>query len=183
MAIVSNERSSPVLLSYEEEIISEAKEVIGAQAQQVSTMKQQMAELDPVQRKFCQAMELEVIRWKYLLQTYHSTRFKKIQTLIAQLTRPLDQKLSVAERAFCDNLQAAVEAAVIDSTVEFNEEREDEEDGSSAFVFFKALDSISGIQLSGTETNEPMDIEKNQICFARFSKIRRLVEDQLVVLL
>ena len=179
MAIVSNERSTPVLLSYEEEIIEEAKEVINAQAQQISAMKQQMANLDPVQRKFCQAMELEVLRWKYMLQTYHSTRFKKIQTLIAQLVRPFDVKLSVAERAFCDNLQAAVEAAVIDSSVEFTMEEED----LSGFVFFKALEDIHGIQLSGTETDEPMNIERNQICFARFGKIRDLVERRMAILM
>lgn len=179
MAIVSNERSTSVLLRYEHEIIEETKEVMRAQTQQVNTMKQEMANLDAVQRKFCQAMELELLRWKYLLQTYHSTRFKKIQTLIAQLVRPDDEKLSDAERSFCNNLQDAVEAAVIDSTVEFTMEEED----LSGFVFFKALEEIHGIQLSGTETDEPMNIERNQICFARFGKIKGLVESGKVVLM
>lgn len=133
-AIVSNERSAAVLLPYESTIIDEVQRTIEEQEGRVKGLELNMESLDEIQVRFCQAMQLEVLRWKYMVQTYHSTRFKKIQGMVTQLMIPTQNKLCPAERSFCESIARSVEGAVGTGSVEFRSEEED----LSGFVFFQA---------------------------------------------
>ena len=179
LGIVGNERCSPALLPYEGEITSEAEAAIKRQQERVDKLESDLQSLDEVQLKFVKAMQLEILRWNYLLQTYHSTRFRKIQTLMAQMTVPTPDNLSDAEAAFCRRLGEAIQAALEGGNRDFAPESGD----CSGFVFFKALEDIGQMELSSYATSEPIDVRKNQICFARFEKVKVLLDARRAILL
>lgn len=179
LAIVSNERCAPALLPYEEEVIAETEETIKQQSEQVQKLESDLQSLDEVQLRFMQAMQLEILRWKYLVQTYHSTRFKKIQTMMAQMIIPDPDHLSEAEAGFCRKLGDAIQAALEGGGLGFQRESEE----CTGYVFFKALEDLNRIVLSSVETHEPQDVRKGQIYFARFDKVKPWLDDRSVMLL
>jgi hypothetical protein len=178
LAIVGNERCSPVLLAYEFEIVNEIQSVVQNQSNQIAAMKQEGANLDQIQHKFCQAMELEVLRWKYVLQVYHSIRFKKIQALVGSMSLPTEAKLSDPETAFAVSLAQAVRTALGCEDTAFKEEVEN----LSAFVFFRPLDDIGSTLLSDSATDEAVSLRRGQIYFARFAHVRPFLDDRRAVL-
>ena len=173
---VSNERCSPLLLPYKEEVIDAVLEQIEAQKKLVEELKQQQHE--NIHHKMCQAMELEILRWSYLIRVYLTTRFKKIQTLVGKLVVPIKDKLTRPEWEFCVDYQQAIEAALAGNEIEFTEEEED----LKPFVFFRALRDMGPTLFSSSETNEAMEIQKNQIYFARLEHVKPYIKDGRVVL-
>ena len=175
---VGNERASPLLLPYHEEVIEAANAQLRAQEEKVEQIKENLPNLDEIQQKFVQAMELEILRWKYLIRVYMTTRFKKIQALVGKLIIPIQTKLTETEWTFCQSFQESMSLALGGAT-EFTDEEED----LTPFVFFKALVDMDSMLLSSLETNEAIDIQKNQIYFARLEHVLPLVNDGRAALL
>lgn len=171
--IAGNERSCPILLPYQQNIISKAEKRIKAQEQRISEARENIQALSEIEHKFLHIMELEILRWKYLIRVYHSTRLKKIQELVEKLIIPNKDELCEVEWEFCLNFQKAFSAALGDENVEFTSEEKD----MSPFVFFKALTNIGPRLLSDSETNEVMDISENSINLARLHHVIQLVDE------
>lgn len=171
--IVGNERSCPMLLKYQSNIIGKAENRIKSQEQKLSEVKENIQSLSDIEQKFSQAMELEILRWKYLIRVYNSTRIKKIQNLIEKLIIPDHDDLSETEWEFCVNFQKAFSNALGTEDTEFTPEEKD----MSPFVFFKALRDVGPRLLSSSETNEVMDISKNSINLARLQHVMELVNE------
>lgn len=167
--VVGNEKCSPVLLPYETEIIAEIETMVKDKSEMIENFKQNMAGLPQIQIKMSQAMELEILRWNYLLQLYHSTRFHKIQSLVGQMKKPASEHLSPIENQFVTNLIEAYDAAMSSSLTENNWY---ESNGDpNKFVFFKSLKHFHSEQMSSNETSEPIEIPEKTIGFAHFYKV------------
>ncbi|KAH0785582.1 Synthetic lethal mutants of dpb11-1 five family protein [Histomonas meleagridis] len=176
---VSNERSTTLLLPYQQELVEEINEVMQNQKGVINTLKEQMNELDAIQQKFCQAMELEMLRWNYLMQVYFTARLKKIQLSVSKMVIPIAEKLSPAEAKFCGEFATIFKTALGDTALEFTQEEED----LSSFVFFKSLVDAGSTLLSSNATNEVVDLKKNQIYFARIEHVKSLLDEEKIVLL
>jgi hypothetical protein len=179
LRVVGNERSSPALLNYEKDIVSEIQTAISSQKSHLQSLQDLMPTLSDTDRKLSQAKELELLRWDYVLRIYHATRFKKIQTLVGQMILPVTERLSVPEQAFSENLARAIEAALPERACEFSEDPED----LSAFVFFQAIEDLGPTLLSSSATAEAVPLERNQIYFARLEHIKHLLDSGRVFLL
>ncbi|OHS96131.1 Synthetic lethal mutants of dpb11-1 five family protein [Tritrichomonas foetus] len=177
--VVSNERSCPLLLEYNADVVDSVAESIKAQQAIVQDLKEKLSTLDEIHQKFVQAMELEIFRWSYLIRVYMITRFKKIQSLIGRLIIPMENKLTNNERNFCINYEEALSAGLDESNLAFSEEIED----LSPFVFFRALKDKGPTLLSSSETNETMEIFKDQIYFARLEHVKPLIDQREAVLI
>lgn len=171
--VASNERSCQILLPYQANIIGKAEKRIQAQEQRLNEARENIQSLSDIEQKFLQAMELEILRWKYLIRVYNSTRLKKIQLLVEKLITPNQEELSEVEWEFCVNFQKAFSTALGDETIDFSPEEKD----TSPFVFFKAIRDIGPRLLSNSQTNEVMNITKNSINLARLQHVLPLVED------
>jgi hypothetical protein len=179
LRIVGNERSSPALLPYEGDIVQEIQTVVSMQKSRVQALQDQMVSLSDIDRKLSQAMELELLRWNYVLRVYHATRFRKIQTLIGQMLTPVTERLSGPERVFAESLSRAVEVALPGSACEFTEDPDD----MSAFVFFQATEDLGPTLLSSSATAEAVPLARSQIYFARLEHIKHLLDAGQVILL
>ena len=96
--VASNERSCQILLPYQANIIGKAEKRIQAQEQRLNEARENIQSLSDIEQKFLQAMELEILRWKYLIRVYNSTRLKKIQLLVEKLITPNQEELSEVGR-------------------------------------------------------------------------------------
>jgi len=178
LRVVGNERSSPILLSYESDIVQTISDQIAEQERSIQQIKESLGTRTDIPQKFCQAMELEVLRWNYVLHVYHSTRFKKIQALMSQMKLPMDIKLSPPEKAFCETLGRAIDAALSGGGSEFTEETED----LSSFVFFRPLEDIEPTLLSQSETAEAIPLQHGQTYFARLAHVKEFLDQGRVIL-
>jgi hypothetical protein len=171
LRIVGNERCSSPLLSYEADVVRQVHDLVSAQKSKLQQLKTRMTTLSDIERRFSHAMELEVLRWNYVLRIYHAARFKKIQALLGKLILPVVGQLSDFERTFSENLVRAIKAAM-PGECEFTPDSEDQ----SAFVFFQAIEDLGPTLLSASSTSEAVPLQHNQIYFARLEHIRHLLD-------
>lgn len=176
---VSNERSTTLLLPYQEDLLDEVKEIMEKQNTIIESYNERIQDLDKTQQIFCQAMELEVLRWRYLIQVYLTARLKKIQAMVGNMVIPIKEKLSEAEASYCAEFAIIFKNALGETELDFSQEDED----LSSFVFFKPLVDAGSTLISSNATNEIVDLKKDQIYFARLEHVKSLLDDEKVVLL
>jgi hypothetical protein len=178
-AIVGNERSSAVLLKYEGIVLAEVERRIAEQKAKLDDMRQRIATLDGNDQRFFSAMELEVFRWQYLIKTYHSVRFRKIQALACQLIDPEREKMSDPESSFYENVVRAVTTALhreheADVPIRVTPEEED----LSQFVFFSPVEDLGQQSFSDIPSLEALELKRGQIYFARMRHVKPLLEPE-----
>lgn len=176
---VSNERSTTILLPYQEDLLEEVKEIMDKQHDIIENFNERIQDFDKTQQIFCQAMELEELRWKYLVQIYLTSRLKKIQSMVGNMVIPIKEKLSEAEANYCAEFAIIYKNALGETELDFTQEEED----LSSFVFFKPLADAGAALLSSNSTNEIVDLKKDQIYFARLEHVKSLLDDEKIVLL
>lgn len=171
--IVSNEKCAPTLLPYQDDFIEPFEKMIFRQEQAIKDQKNQLNKNQLNEVKLLEAKELEVHRWKYFLRSYHEARLHKIQQIVSKGQRPNTVYLSEAEKKYCDMLIASMAKALGPNISP--ESFLTSPDNLDSFVFFEALDDIGSTLLSGSVTNQPLDISKGTIYFSRFQYVQEYV--------
>jgi hypothetical protein len=179
LTVVGNERSSAMLFDYESQGVAAVKEQIARQETSIEELKKSLGTSNDIRQRFVQAMELEVLRWNYVLHAYHTTRFRKIQSLVSQMLIPTESKLSPPEKAFCQSLSLAFETAMEGGAATFLEETED----FSGFVFFQPVVDMGATLLSQSPTAEALPLKHTDIYLSRLEHVRELRESGKIVLI
>ena len=179
--VVSNEKSTNILLNFNNELYEEIQCEINKQEEIINKMKENFSKLDLINQKICQSMELEILRIKFLIKTYINIRFKKIRDLITKSIIPIPNKLSLNEIKICEKISTSIIKLLGDNTL-IKFEKEDEND-YDFFVFFKALNNIGNTLLSEENTAEEIFIEEGNIYFAKYNIIKRFLNSNEIILI
>jgi len=177
--VTSNEKSCDILLPHEEELMNEVKDLISRQSERIRDGQDKSRQLPEIQQKMYQAMELELLRWKYLVRTYYSVRFQKITTSLGKTVIPIPDNLYRAEAVFCEEVTRAITKAFHPSEPYFTLE----DDTTESYVFFIALKNVGSVLLSQEYTEEEVELAEGSVYFAKFKVIKKFLQDGSVQLI
>lgn len=176
LKIWSDERSSEALLPYRGDIVDLISALI---KEKESSLDSSSEPLDSVGLLVQGAVQMEILRWQYLLESYISCRFRKIQRQAGQLTIPPIELMSPAEKEFCKKLMLAFKAAEEPSKPGFAVLEEPD-----CNVFFSVINDIGDVDLSGNQSGERIAMLKTgSVHFTALSSIQRYLDQGDVALI
>merc|ERR1712150_109889 len=183
-----NERNSPELLYFEEEVVKEIKDLIDSQ--------QELIDDNPIQSGhddfICKLYQMEIDRVNYVLSSYFRIRIKKIEkyALHIFLNSEMGQRLSTNEETFLKGyvtlMSKHFESSFLGSLPEAHQSLTENKEKMIAMpsrdshVFFRVKEDLPPVPLG--DAGDLREWKQDEIVVAPYSSIYNQVADDKVEL-
>ncbi|RKO86464.1 hypothetical protein BDK51DRAFT_6509, partial [Blyttiomyces helicus] len=185
-----NERCAPELLPFEDELVSDLREMLEARVRVLDIESDDEPE-SPEAAFLVIIYQQEMERIKYVLRSYLRTRLDKIQRYTRHLLQDRTARscLSQEELTFASKFQGLLDRHFMNSCLDslppglqtLNEEAMVSKPDLESAVICRVKEDIGQLQLEGTP--ESIDMQRNNIYLLRYNAIRALLGQGKVELL